>query len=249
MSWCDKLASRPTVGFTFEKNFRPSAELLSSMIPVLDKLAGRVVDKFTLTKQETFAIEFITDSGFRYTADPARVAVEFQHRLKVRNISGALPEAQLISRQEPYTTLLQDVGQRAIEAAELLVSPERPLKRMGVVSSTMVDEPDVPPGILRGIAYLNRPWGRDVPHYTFQVVASLQETDEWRDQCVHVISKAETDEGLINLMFDYQRIFKTPKDRSSIRAALIGLQETALKYFEDLAQGDMFDAPDDISAS
>lgn len=246
MSWCDKLASRPTVGFTFEKNFRPSAELLSSMIPVLDKLAGKVTDKFTLTKQETFAVEFITDSGFRYTADPARVAVEFQHRLKVKNISGSAPVAQLISRQEPYTSLLEDVGRRAIEAAELLVAPQRSLQRMGVVSSTMVDEPDVPPGILRGIAQLNKPWGREVAHYNFQIVASLQETDEWRDQCVHIISKAEADEGLINLVFDYQRVFKAQKDRHSIRATLMAVQEAALSYFEDLAQGDMFNEIDDI---
>lgn len=247
VSWCDKLASRPTVGFTFEKHFRPSADLLSAMIPVLDKLAGAVTDKFTLSKQETFAIEFITESGFRYTADPARIAVEFQHRLKAKNISGAAPVAQLVSRQEPYTVLLSDVGERAIEAAELMVAPQRALKRVGVVSSTMVGEADLPPGIMRGIEYLNMPWGRGVPHYNFQIVASLQETDDWQDQCIHIISKPEADEGLVSLVFDYQRIFKTQKERHSIRATLAGVQEAALDYFEELAQGDMFNATDDIS--
>ncbi|CAN7269287.1 hypothetical protein [Caballeronia sp. LjRoot31] len=246
MSWCDKLASRPTVGFTFDKHFRPSGDLLTAVIPVLDKLAGPITDKFTLSKQDSFSVEFITESGFKYAIDSSKVAVEFQHRLKIKNTSGGMPTTELISRQEAYTVLLQEVGNRAIEAAELLTGSQRVLKRVGVVSATIVDESDAPPGIIRCIDYLKGPW-KNVPHYNFQIVSSIANTEDWEDRCVHVISKPESDEGFVNLMFDYQRIFKTQKDKNSMRASLSGVEEAALEYLEDLAQGDMFNAYDNVS--
>lgn len=156
VSWCDKLASRPTVGFSFNKHFRPSSELLSAIVPVLDQLAGPITDKFSISKQETFSVELATESGFKYNIDPSRVAVEFQHRMQVKNTSGGMPTVEMLSKQEPYTIMLAEVGKRALEAAELLMGAgsNRMLERVGVVSTTIVDEADAPPGIKRGIEYL-----------------------------------------------------------------------------------------------
>jgi hypothetical protein len=250
VSWCDKLASRPTVGFSFNKHFRPSSELLSAIVPVLDQLAGPITDKFSISKQETFSVELATESGFKYNIDPSRVAVEFQHRMQVKNTSGGMPTVEMLSKQEPYTIMLAEVGKRALEAAELLMGAgsNRMLERVGVVSTTIVDEADAPPGIKRGIEYLCKPWGKRVEHYAFQVVAFTDETDEWDDRCIHTISKPESDEGFLTLQFDYQRKLKNKKGISSARAALTAVQEAALSYFEALAQGDMFDANDDTAS-
>jgi len=249
VSWCDKLASRPTVGLTFNKHFRPSSELLSAVVPVLDELAGPISDKFTLSKQDTFSIDFITESGFRYGIDPARISVEFQHRVKVTNTSGGIPIMELLSKQEPYTHMLAEVSKRTVDAAELLIgsNPNRALEKIGVVSTTIVSEADLPPGIRRGIQYLSRPWHDEVEHYQFQVVAFTNRTDEWDDRCVHNIAKPESEDGFVTLQFDYQRIFKNKKAMSSVKPAVASVQDAALAYFEKLAQGDMFDANDDVA--
>lgn len=247
MSWCDKLASRPTVGLSFNKHFRPSSELLSAIVPVLDELAGPVTDKFTLSKQDTFSVDFITESGYRYYIDASRISVEFQHRVKVKNTSGGMPVMELLSKQEPYTHMLAEVSKRAVHAAELLIGQNRILERIGVVSTTIVSESDAPPGIRRGIDYLSRPWENEVENYQFQVVARTNKTDEWGDRCIINLSKPETDEDedLVTLQFDYQRKFSGKKGMSSLKPSMATLQGVALAYFEDLALGDMFDANDD----
>lgn len=249
VSWCDKLASRPTLGLSFNKHFRPSSELLSAVVPLLDELAGRLSDKFTLTKQDPFSVEFITESGFKYNIDPARISVEFQHRLKLVNMSGGMPTTQMLSKAEPYTHMLIEVGKRAAAAAELLITqPNRVLERIGVVSTTMVNDDDAPPGIRRGIGYLSRPWS-GVESYHFQATASIARTDEWEDRCIHSLSKPETDddEKLVTMMFDYQRKLTSKKGMSSVKSSIAAAQEAALRYFEDLAQGDMFDANGDAT--
>lgn len=247
MSWCDKLASRPIVGLSFNKHFRPSSELLSAVAPLLDELAGRLSDKFTLAKQDPFSVEFITESGFKYNIDPARISVEFQHRLKLVNTSGGMPKTQMLSKAEPYTHMLIEVGKRAVAAAELLVTqPNRVLERIGVVSVTLVNDDDAPPGIRRGIDYLSRPWSA-VESYHFQTTAGVARTDEWEDRCIHTLVKPETDddEKLVTMQFDYQRKLTSKKGISSVKSSVSAVQEAALKYFEDLAQGDMFDANGD----
>lgn len=247
MSWCDKLASRPTVGVSFNKHFRPSSELLSTVVPVLDELAGPISDKFTLSKQDAFSVEFITESGFRYNIDPSRISVEFQHRIRVRNTSGGMPVMELLSKQEPYTNMLTEVSKRVLDMAELLIGSNRILERIGVVSTTIASESDAPPGIRRGIEYLSKPWKSEVESYQYQVAAQIAKTDEWNDRCIHNLVKQETDEDdrLLTLHFDYQRRFAIKKGITSLRASLATLQDVALAYFEDLAQGDMFNAHDD----
>jgi hypothetical protein len=51
----------------------------------------------------------------------------------------------------------------------------------------------------------------------------------------------------VTLQFDYQRKFKGKKAMSSLRPAVAAVQDAALAYFEKLAQGDMFDANDDVA--
>jgi len=38
MSWCDKLASTPSVGLKFDYHFGPSSDILDVLTPILDPL-------------------------------------------------------------------------------------------------------------------------------------------------------------------------------------------------------------------
>ena len=246
MSWCDKLASRPTVGLMFNKHFRPSTTLIEKLAPVLDGLAGNISDQFSIAKQDTFLVALTTENGFHYTVYAARVAVEFQHRLKLKPVSADVPTVEMLSKAEPYTTMLQEVSNRALAAAALLIDSTRTLERIGVVSSTVVSEADAPPGLLRYINHCCRPWAGLVENYHFQVIATVNEQEQWDDRCILIFSKPETDdEALLTITFDYQRKFKEKKhvkgDVSSLKPILLSVQESALSYFESLAIGDMFE--------
>lgn len=246
MSWCDKLASRPTVGLIFNKHFRPSTTLIEKLAPVLDGLAGNISDQFSIAKQDTFLVALTTETGFHYTVDASRVAVEFQHRMKLKPVSADVPTVEMLSRAEPYTTMLQEVGNRALAAAALLIDGNRTLERIGVVSSTVVSEEDAPPGLLRYIDHCRKPWADHAANYNFQVVAIVDEQEQWDDKCILLFAKPESDdEELLTITFDYQRKFKEKKhfkgDVSSLKPILTSVQEDALSYFESLAIGDMFE--------
>ncbi|RQU98732.1 hypothetical protein DF042_23415 [Burkholderia cenocepacia] len=160
-----------------------------------------------------------------------------------------MPVMEILSRQEPYSHMLAEICKRAVDAADLLIGSNRVLERIGVVSTTLVRESDAPPGIRRGIEYFSKPWKSGVEAYHFQFAANTNKAEEWDDRCVHSISKPETDEDerLVTLQFDYQRVFSSKRNISSLKSSVSALQEVALTYFEDLAQGDMFDANDDVT--
>ncbi len=167
MTWCDKLAATPSVGFKFDYHYASSTAILDALAPVLDKLvdAEKVKfalterPKFTINRQDPFAIELTTDDGFHYGVDPSRVWVEFQHRMRIKPVSGGPPVAELISRPAPFSELLPQVSDQLMDAARLIPGiDKRTLTRVGVVASAFVDEQDLPPGMARFIQYLGRPW-------------------------------------------------------------------------------------------
>ncbi len=125
MSWCNKLASTPSVGLKFNYHFAPSTDILDALTPILDGLVAGEKTKFAINSQEAFAVEFTTEDGFHYGIDPSRVWIDFQHRLKVKPISGGPPIAELLSRPAPFSELLPEVSKRLIDATEriLTVSP------------------------------------------------------------------------------------------------------------------------------
>lgn len=244
MTWCDKLASTPSVGVKFDHHFAPSTDLLDVLAPILDGLVEGEKIKFAINRQDPFAIEFTTDDGFHYGIDPSRIWIDYQHRLRVKAISGGPPVAELISRPAPYSELLYEVSKRLIQACELVLKVgTRKLMRVGVVASISVDDDDLPPGMKRFIEYIGRPWGGLVEQYTFQITADIGKTDHWVDRCNHVVVKAEDPEQLLTLRFDWHRTFLTGRTatRESMQDALDKAAAESLVYFEDLAEGSRFD--------
>lgn len=160
MSWCDKLASTPSVGYGLDFHFVPAEVVLAALAPVLDKLVESKKPTFAVEQQETFVVTFNTYEGFKYGIEPSKIHVNFNHRMRPKSISGGPPIMEMLSRPQPYTELLPNVSKKLIEATLLLPSPkDRSVTRVGVVSTTAVDAKELPPGIARLIAYIGKPWG------------------------------------------------------------------------------------------
>ncbi len=188
MSWCDKLASTPAVGFTIDWHFATSSAILQAFSPILDKLVQDNKQMFTVERQEPFIVVFITNDGFQYSIEPSKIAVSFRHRLKVKHTSGGPPTMELLSRPLPFSKLLPNVSKRLIEATLLLPGTKtRTVTRIGIVSTTLVAEDEVPPGVARFIKYIGRPWKGSVDNFNVQIVADLDKTPKWSDRCVHLL--------------------------------------------------------------
>jgi hypothetical protein len=244
LGWCDKLASTPAVGFTLDWHFATSNAIFQAFSPILDKLVENNKQTFTMERQEAFNVTFTTNDGFQYAIEPSKIVVTFHHRLKVKQISGGPPTMELLSSPLPFSQLLPDVEKKLIEAALLLPGANtRTVTRIGIVSTTLVAEDEVPPGIERFIKYIGRPWKGSVDNFNVQIVAELDKTPKWSDRCVHLLVKPEDREQLPTLRFDWQRTFVSgrPLTHESLRDMTASAKIASLKYLEELAEGSQFD--------
>ncbi|WP_156406107.1 hypothetical protein [Phenylobacterium sp. Root700] len=244
MSWCDKLASTPTVGFRLEPHIASGDAIVDSLSPIL----GRMVDGekllFEIEKHETLGISLITHNGFRYAVDQGHIHIAFNHRLRAVPVSGGLPTLEMLSQAQPYSKLLPETFERLIEATSLLPNiRNRTLNRVGAVSSTLVTEEDLPPGIQQAIKYLGRPWGNAPEHFTFSGNYVLDDQEEWTDKCSHTISRNGDNEGLLQITFDWGRHFKKPRQASlaHLKHACAEAEKKSLSYLEEIAEGIRFD--------
>lgn len=245
MSWCDKLASTPSVGIWFTDHYLSSARVLDSLSPILDKLVIDGKPKFTLNKKDAFSVEIGSEDGFQYGVNPSQVSVGFGHRLKVRQVSGGPPTVDMLSQPKPYSALLPDACDKILQATSHVIDLKtRLLKRIGIVSTTVVAEDELPPGVKRLISYAGRPWANGLKYFDMQLVSTLTQTSGYSDQCTHHISKPESsEEKLITVRFDWQRLYTEARvmTQDSLRTELESCQKFTLKYFEELAIGNMFD--------
>jgi len=229
----------------FNHHFASSGSLLDALTPVLNKMVDGPKATFTIGRQDSLSLELTTDEGFQYAINTASISVGFVHRLKLKNQSAGYPTVEMISHPQPFTALLPAVCDRLIEVVSLLIDPKfRTLEQIGIVTSTMVDEDEAPPGILKFIRTVTKPWKLDIDAYSFQIVAKLSEESGWNDRCIHEIVKAEGDDGLATLKFDWQRRANSPialPSRERLTELLSTAQKDALKYFEELAEGNRFD--------
>lgn len=245
MSWCDKLASVPTIGVKLTPRLTPGDTLLRALEPLILDLIGNNVASLNVEEHSSFGLRFGTEDGFKYGIDPLKIHVGFAHRLRAMAVSGGPPIMEMLSRPMPFTELLPEVAKRLADVVLTLPDiEERKLERVGVVSVTNVDEGDLPPGIARFLSYQQKPWNEPLDHYSIQIAVALSRTDKWIDRCIHTIAKADDAEKLMTLQFDWQRDYLTPKTmgEDSLKSDLKHCSKAALDYFEELAEGGRFDA-------
>lgn len=248
MTWCDKLASTPSIGIGLNPEYLPSSVILDALKPILKRARGDTKhDGFTIDSVDTYAVTLTTEDGFHYGVDSNKVFVEFRHRMRAKQISGGPPILEMLSRPLLFSQLMPEVSKRVLEAAELICSVQsRTIQRIGIVSSTSVDEEDAPPGILKFIDYVSKPWaGERPPYYRFDILADLGKTNAWSDRCLHVLLKQEESrDQLTTIRFDWQRslINEKPAREEFLIELMRDAEKAALDYFEDLAIGNRFDA-------
>jgi len=243
-SWCDKLAAVPAVGFKLDNHFAPGATILEALCSVLDPLMDNEEQKFTMDQNDAFAISFTTEDGFKYGVNNNRVSVQFQHRMKAKPVSGGPPIMEMLSRPAPYTEVLPIVAKKAIDAVLHIPSPKwRMVQRIGIVTAAAVDENDLPPGIALFLKYMGRPWKGLYDGFLIQITSRLGEESGVSDRCVHTLTKSENPEELINVQFDWQRTFTGGRqiDPTVLKDIFESAENAALKYFEELAEGNRFD--------
>ena len=116
------------------------------------------------------------------------------------------------------------------------------MTRVGVVTTTRVEQAELPPGMLRFIQYVARPWGGNLENYSIQLTTVLNEGAEWVDRCTHIIIDQEPGE-LPMLRLDWNRTFKASREATphTLKEAVEAASEASLAYFEDLAEGNRFD--------
>lgn len=197
-----------------------------------------------MTRQESFAIGFDTNDGFQYGIETSRVHVGFVHKVKFKTVSAGPPIMEMLSQPLPYTELLSKVSDRCIEMTMLLPGVKtRKLHRIGIISTTTVDDASFPPGIARLIDYIGRPWSGILDNYSIQITSEVGNSANWRDRCIHILSKPEDEDQLPTLKFDWQRTFNTgrPLLKDTLTELVEKARKAALAYFEDLAEGSRFD--------
>ena len=246
-SWCDKLASTPTVGIRMDKQYVPATTTLQALAPIVSTWVDGDKPRFSLEQSDAFSLQLQVHDGFVYAANFESLSVEFKHRMKLRAKSAGLPVAEMTSQARPYTELLTQVTDRVLTALELITSGKnRKLRRLGIVTTTVVDDEAAPPGVQRLLKYVARPWRVSLDSYHLQLTAPLRtpKTTGYEDRCIHTITKSELDEdNLITVILDYQRTFDDEKNlsMSSVRGLLNSVRQSALDYFEDVGQGDRYD--------
>jgi hypothetical protein len=241
------LASTPAAGFKMDWHFASTSSIMQSMAPILDKLVKDNKPKFTVTNADEFSALFAGEDGFSYGVDPSGVNVTFQHRMKAKQISAGPPIMEMLSSPMPFTELLPNVFDRLVEATLLVPNPDkgRRINRVGIVSTTVVAEDELPPGIALFINYMSRPWDTRAESFHFQITTEVgKDVDSaWTDYCTHVVAKQEGMDQLVVLNFDWYRKFKESKVISevSLKDILKKAKLSALNYFESLGEGSQFD--------
>jgi hypothetical protein len=245
LSWCDKLAATPSVGFKVDFHFDSLDAILHALSPMLDKWVDGDRATFTVERREPFTVNVNAQDGFIYSVEPTRIFVTFQHTMKMKMVSGGPPVAEMLSHPLPYTELLPQASKNLMDATSLVCGgTTRKITRVGIVAAATISAADIPPGMERFITYMSRPWKGFVDYYGLNITAQLTEDSRWSDRCVHTFVKAEEDpEQLIRLNFDWQRSLKTGRaiTSDSMPDLLKHAEESAKEYFEDLAEGNRFD--------
>ncbi|WP_342726762.1 hypothetical protein AAFG07_07910 [Bradyrhizobium sp. B097] len=246
-SWCDKLGSTPAAGVTLSTHFVTALRLLDAFAPILDLHEERTRAAFTVDEADNFSVTFNTNDGYKYGADHRRVHVTFNHRMRAKNVSGGAPIMEMLSEPLPYTQLLPKTLAKLTEAALLIPKREsRTISRVGIVSTTVVSEDIVPPGIARMLSWMGKPWGKLTDGFSIQLTAEIDRKPGWTDRCAHTLLRTEHAEDLLTLVFDFQRTYniEKPVQQAAMSEIFGETERAALRYFEDLAEGNRFDEID-----
>lgn len=245
-SWCDKLASTPSVGIRFDPYYAPSDQILKSLSPILDRATDGEKPLFTIDSLTPFGLSFNTEEGYKYIVDQNRITIQFNHRVRFKPMTGGPPVMELLSRPMPFSDLLLISIDKLIEANRLARELRtRSIKKIGIVSTTQVDIDEAPPGLHALIAHLASPWKGGFNECNIRITTNIASDDLWSDMCHHHLIIPEDRTELITVVLDWQRVYEKhqPSDDRSMRRIFDEGAKSAFEYFEEVAEGMRFDEP------
>ena len=246
-SWCDLLASTPTIGVTFTPNFISSAKIIDALSPIFSGEFSENRAKFNIENQDSFSLIFNTEAGFRYVCEPSSISVAYNHRAIATASSGGPPILQLISKPAPYSDLLKEVSDRLLNAASLLPhAAGRTIGRVGIVSLTAALLADLPPGIANIFGEIGRPLGGQLDSMSSMISTVLSQTETETDRCLHTLNLPTGKDNLVGIQLDWQRLYLKGLGftRQSLSTALNQAIVSALSYYDRFAEGGLADVID-----
>ena len=96
---------------------------------------------------------------------------------------------------------------------------------------------------------MGAPWANELESFNFNVLSVLSKADDWTDKCLHTVVKSDDPEKLLTVVFDFHRRLNVGNaiTTDSLSSLIRHCSVDALKYFEDLAEGNRFDVQPDRS--
>jgi len=199
VTWLDRLASTPSAGVLLDPQHHASSRLLEAMRPIVDELFGDGRPTFTVDRHDSFSVAIGANVGYQFSVEPQKVFVDFAHKLEAKLAGAGPPVVRLTSEQRPYSELLPETIGRLVRLVGLVdaVSP-RKVHRVGIISKTVVDEQEAPPGVLRFIKSISKPWPGGLSDYGIRIGANLSHSKGVRQRCIHNISVDDSNRVLKN---------------------------------------------------
>lgn len=245
MSWCDKLAATPIVGFGFDWHFIPIDSVLAAISPTLDSSTKDDIPLFTINRPDNTSVSINFFNGYIYGIEPSKIAIAFQHSLRPVPVSGGAPVVEMLSSPLLYTELLTEASRRLKQTTlDITRLRDKKIKRVGIATNSNVDVEDVLPGINMILEKIKSPWPQRVRGYSLQFIVEINDTDTTSDRCLFNFVAPEEKNDMITFNFDWHRVFKNGvaiSDRS-LERILDDAKRDALAYFEDIAEGAILDA-------
>lgn len=248
MIWLDSLLAVPVVGIHMNPDFKEVFEFQKhggNFLDFLKKDKALEMGNIEITPMEIWGYSVsVRKTGFSFVLTPQNVTAQYIYEIKPVTHPGSLPAFEP-SETMAYTQLLE----KSFNYVQHFFSPIKDLTgfqfdRIGIVANIGSDKESLPPGVVRWIEHLSKPWGALVKSESL-LLAKIKENKEakYRDQCHHIMKFDETiPETGIQFTLDWQRVFEKPISISETKELTVNLtscKDEALKYFQKFGEGDL----------
>lgn len=246
MIWLDTLLAVPVVGIHINPEFKEVFEFQKRIGNFLDYLRkDKALEKgnIEIKAEEIWGYSIsVRKTGFSFTLTPNDIIGQYSYEIKQITQPGSLP-----TFEPPETIAYSQLLEKTLSYIQEFITLIKDLKgfqfeRIGIVANVGGDKESLPPGVLRWLKHLSKPWGTLIKSQSI-LLAKLQENKEaqYRDQCHHIVNFDDTiPEAGVRFTLDWQRFFEKPvsmSDMNVLPANLLSCKNEALNYFQNFGEG------------
>lgn len=244
MIWLDGVFAVPVIGIRLEPHFKELLAFENGFLSFINHLhEDKKLDlEITKTKEIWGYSVSLKKKGFNFKIYPTNIVIGFAYEIEEERRPGKFPH-YIIPNLTTYSELLKGISEYT-EAILHNLKDVRGFKynRIGIVADASLNKESFPPGLNNWIDYLGKPWKGQTRKIEAVLLAKLDETQVYYDQCHHHIKfNEESPESGFEFKLDWQRLFKEPLrfDTKNMLETVAQCQEEAIKYFEKFGEGDL----------